>query len=75
MTQAPRDDAVVVTMVNRFRADRGIPALVVDPALTRLAGAWANELATTGTLAHDPNLGDDPRPEWIRLGENVGRGA
>lgn len=45
-----------------------------DPTLVAEASTWCRTIATSGVLAHDPNLAANPRPDWQLLGENVGRG-
>ena len=47
---------------------------VEDPVLVAEAAVWCRTIATTGRLAHDPALVANPRKDWQRLGENVGRG-
>jgi len=63
-----------VSLVNRDRADAGLPGLDMDTTLNQKAQAWANHLAELQTLAHS-ELADGPSPGWSRLAENVGYGA
>lgn len=72
--QISAPDQLAVATVNQFRVDHGLPALLLDPTLTREAETWAAELVDGNRLAHDPDLAANPRTEWERLGENVGRG-
>ena len=73
-SQVSTDEQVAVGMLNQLRAGRGMAALLLDPVLTREAVDWATGLVGGNRLAHDPGLAANPRPEWERLGENVGRG-
>lgn len=60
-------------LVNISRAQAGLKPLNMDPPLAGKAQAWADHLATTGTLAHSA-LAEGVPDTWIRIGENVGRG-
>lgn len=70
----PAAEASLVEVTNRFRAAHGLPPLAVDAALRSQARRWARHLATTSTLAHDPDLGTGVVRPWSLVGENVGRG-
>lgn len=72
---APAADTVALALLNELRAEHRIPALISDPALVRNAQVWANTMMASGHISHDPFLASDPRPEWQKLGENVGRSA
>jgi uncharacterized protein YkwD len=48
--------------------------LIGDWDLGVQAQLWAFHMASTGVLAHSPNLRDGVRPGWLKLGENVGCG-
>ncbi len=63
-----------ISLTNSLRASRGLPALQSNGALTAKAEGWAQHMADTGVLAHSV-LADGAPGEWIRLGENVGRGG
>jgi hypothetical protein len=58
---------------NASRQAEGLPALVMSPALSEKAQAWAVELARRQSLSHSV-LTDDAPEGWLKLGENVGRG-
>ena len=60
--------------VNNLRASVNAPALAVNSALTTVAQQWANEMASTGVLAHNPNLSTQAPPGWTVIGENIGDG-
>ena len=67
-------EVLAVELVNGLRAAHGLPPLAAEPSLTRNARAWARRMADAGRISHDGALASDPRPEWQKLGENVGRG-
>ena len=68
------DEQLAASMLNQFRAERGLPSLVVTPDLTKEAQDWVAGLVEGNRLGHDPALGSNSRTDWERLGENVGRG-
>jgi hypothetical protein len=62
-----------IRRINDLRASVGAPKLTVDSSLAGTAQGWANHLASTHQLAHDPHLGAGVAG-WRRIGENVGYG-
>lgn len=60
-------------LVNDERLAAGLAALATDPRADTKAQAWSNELARSGTLRHS-RLQDAMPEEFLKLGENVGRG-
>ncbi|WP_309708551.1 CAP domain-containing protein [Pseudolysinimonas sp.] len=69
---APADD--IYSLVNQARAANGQNALVRNGSLDQVAAAWANQLAASGVLAHNPNYPAQIPAGWSRAGENVARG-
>ncbi len=63
----------VAELVNDTRAAHGKRRLILHPMLTRKAQRWAEHLAGINRLVHS-NLTDGAPPNWLALGENVGRG-
>ena len=63
-----------VSMMNAERAAQGLPALQVYWDLTDDARAHSQQMASSGNLHHNPNLGSVTNA-WQALGENVGVGA
>jgi len=45
-------------LLNQYRRERGLPALAVDARAQLDARRWARAMSDSGTLAHDPALGD-----------------
>ena len=72
----PADEARLFELTNAARAANGLAAFAYDPAATGVARAWAQELARSGQLRHNPNLVADVDAyvtrSWTRVGENVG---
>ena len=64
----------VVGWVNSLRAGVGAAPLATDATLTTVAQQWANNLASTGVLAHNPNLSTQAPSGWSAIGENIGDG-
>jgi hypothetical protein len=70
------EEARLYELTNQSRAQNGLGALSYDGAATGVARAWAQELANSGSLRHNPNLvaqvDAHVTRDWTRLGENVG---
>ena len=68
----------LVTLVNEARAQHGLRALTVASGTTTVAAGWSSHMASTKTLAHNPNLQSQLEshgsPNWTTYGENVGEG-
>lgn len=68
----------LVTLVNDARAQHGLRALTVASGTTTVAAGWSSHMASTATLAHNPNLQSQLEshgsPNWTTYGENVGEG-
>lgn len=64
----------VVTDTNAVRAEQGLPALVRDPRLDKVAADWARQQWVNGAMSHNPNFSTQIPPGWQRAGENVGKG-
>ncbi|MFC8733098.1 CAP domain-containing protein [Luteimicrobium sp. NPDC057192] len=58
--------------INAARASAGLGRLVYDGSLTGVAQAWANHMASTDQLAHNPSTPAQIRGGWSAWGENVG---
>lgn len=69
---APADD--IYSLVNQTRAANGQNTLARNGSLDQVAAAWANQLAASGVLAHNPNYPSQIPAGWSRAGENVARG-
>jgi uncharacterized protein YkwD len=67
---SPAGDLAAAT--NAARAAAGLPALQRNAQLDAVAQAWAQHLASTNVLAHNPSLRSQVS-NWSVLGENVGR--
>ena len=68
------DEASFVAQINGLRAGLGIAPLAVDAGLTAKARAWAQTMAGQQKIWHS-NLSEGiTRPDWRKLGENVGMG-
>jgi uncharacterized protein YkwD len=68
----------LVTLVNEARAQHGLRALTVASGTTTVASGWSSHMASTSTLAHNPNLQSQLESHgsrsWTTYGENVGEG-
>lgn len=62
---------------NDARAAAGLARLREDPAYDQVTRAYAEHLATTRTLGHNPDYAEQIGPllpSWYAMGENVGYG-
>ncbi len=66
--------AQFVTMVNNLRSQNRVAPLATDPAMTSVAEAWANNMANTQSLSHNPNEATQIPSGWTKMGENIGEG-
>jgi hypothetical protein len=68
----------LVTLVNETRAQHGLRSLSVASGTTTVAAGWSSHMASSSTLAHNPNLQSQLEshgsPNWTTYGENVGEG-
>jgi uncharacterized protein YkwD len=72
-------EAAVVDMTNAARAQAGLPALTARPGLVDVARGWVGAMSTSGTLSHNPALGQQLESSgasaWTSAAENVGVGG
>src|SRR5439155_13687927 len=69
------DEGHFVDLINQSRAAAGARPLQVLSSLVSIARDHSVEMANTNSIWHTQNLADKFPPEWISLGENVGRGS
>ncbi|HWH33944.1 MAG TPA: S-layer homology domain-containing protein [Acidimicrobiales bacterium] len=66
-----------VQLINQERANHGLGALTVDPAITSVARNWSAKMAGSGggcgssALGHNPDYPSQMPPGWIEVAENV----
>lgn len=61
----------VAGLINGARADAGLGALQRDAAMDGVAQAWAENLASSGELAHNPSYAEQIPGGWQAAAENV----
>ncbi|WP_309711722.1 CAP domain-containing protein, partial [Pseudolysinimonas sp.] len=64
----------VVDDTNAVRSEAGLPGLVRNADLDRVAAAWARQQWENGAMSHNPNYSTQIPPGWQRAGENVAKG-
>jgi len=67
----PADERTFLDRTNALRSSSGIASLQEQDTLTAKAEAWAQHMASTGTLAHSNLTSDLGGLRWWALGENV----
>ena len=70
------DDGAIeaLTAFNEYRADAGLPPLVVDLALEGYAQGWAAQSAVSGVAGPNPDVADDVAP-WLVQAELYATGS
>lgn len=70
------DEARLFELHNQARAAAGLAPFAYDSAAVGVARGWAQELARSGNLRHNPDLVNAVNAyvttSWSRIGENVG---
>ncbi len=61
--------------INGLRASNGAPALMPIAEMNNVAQGWADHMAATQTLAHNPNSSGQIPGGWSAWAENVGYGG
>ena len=68
----PADD--LAALATQARWANGLNGLLRNAAMDAVAANWANQLAASGTLAHNPNYSAEIPGGWVAAGENVAQG-
>ncbi len=74
-TLSPADEATYVSNINGIRAANGLGPLVVDSNMTGAARNWTIWMVENETLAHADDIVTGAPSDWLKVGENVGRGG
>jgi uncharacterized protein YkwD len=74
-TASPSDAAQLISMVNQYRADHGLPALARAGDATAKAQKHSDDMAAQGRMFHSSSMSSGISPGWSSLGENVGVGG
>ena len=69
----PGAESQFLSLTNSLRASKGLPALSTNSTLVAKARNWSASQAAAGGISHS-NLASGAPSNWIRLGENVGKG-
>ena len=62
------------SFINQARAAGGLAPLTRNAPLDQVAANWANQLAASGQLAHNPSYSAQIPGGWTNAGENVAKG-
>ena len=68
------EEGCFTASANAARAAEGIAPLSTNQDLVELARRHSGEMAASGTIFHNTNLGGDVPGKWTLVGENVGQG-
>ena len=64
----------IYSALNQSRAAAGLGALNRNASLDAVAVGWANQMAASGTMAHNPAMSSQIPAGWSAAGENVAQG-
>lgn len=67
-------ESAFVAKINSLRASKGLGTLAVHGELTSIGRSWAGQMASVGDISHNPSFPNQVGADWLKLGENVGRG-
>lgn len=68
------DEGTIHSLVNQSRAGSGLRPLTLNGSLNQVALSWANQMAASGVLAHNPSYASQIPGGWTAAGENVAQG-
>ena len=68
------EEAQFLALTNQLRAGLGIQQLTVNSQLVSMARNWSAQMASAGSISHNPSLTSLAPSNWTNLGENVGVG-
>ena len=68
------ESGTIHSLVNAARASAGLAPLRLNAGLDQVAANWANQLAASGQLAHNPSYAAQIPGGWMNAGENVAQG-
>lgn len=71
---AGTNEAFLLSSINAQREARGLSTLTVNDEMTHLAVEWSKVMAEKKTIFHS-DLVTGVTQNWVKLGENVGRGS
>lgn len=69
------EESAFVSRINGLRQNKGLAPLAVSGNLTSIGRSWSQQMMERGSLSHNPNYARQVTADWVKLGENVGRGS
>jgi len=64
----------ILADTNAIRAELGLRPLIRNAAMDVVAGNWSSQMATSGTMVHNPNYSTQIPSGWTRAAENIAYG-
>ena len=74
-TVSPQDERAYIANINTIREDNGLRPLTVDKNMRNAARDWTAWMADNATLQHAEDIVTGAPADWLKVGENVGRGG
>lgn len=72
---SPEDEVAYVANINEIRAANGVGPLTINVNMTNAARSWTTWMVDNTTLAHADDIVTGAPSNWLKVGENVGRGG
>lgn len=73
-TLSPEDEVQYIANINAVRASNGLGPLTLNVNMRDAARSWTYWMAENTTLAHSDDIVTGAPSDWLKVGENVGRG-
>ncbi|WP_169337768.1 CAP domain-containing protein [Pseudoclavibacter soli] len=65
---------MILDQTNALRAEKGIPALVLNTDLSAMSQRWSEQQASDDMIGHNPNYVSETPGAWRSVAENVAAG-
>lgn len=74
-TVSPQDERTYIANINAIREANGMRPLTLDKNMRSAARDWTAWMADNTTLQHADDIVTGAPADWLKVGENVGRGG
>lgn len=74
-TVSPKDERTYIANINSIREANGMRPLALDKNMRAAAREWTAWMADNATLQHADDIVTGAPSDWLKVGENVGRGG
>lgn len=67
-------EITIFSLVNESRAANGLGPLKLNPAISGVATAWAQQMASSNSMTHNPDYSSQIPTGWTIAAENIAKG-